>query len=147
MINNIRHAGIVVFDLDTALVFYVDYLGMTITANDILDKETTNKLLGISTSLHYVKLASKDVNGALIELYYFTDVMLRSLYMAIGQITYTFNHIAVTVENADAVYLKLDIAGIKCISTPITSKDKKHKLFFARDPSGNLIEIVERLKE
>lgn len=147
MIKNIRHAGIVVFDLDATLVFYEEYLGMKITANDILDKKMTTKLLGISTSLHYIKLVSNDDTGCLIELYYFTDEMLRALYLAVAQLVHTFNHIAVTVENVDAVYLKLDVAGIKCLSTPITSTDKKHKLFFARDPSNNLLEIVERIKE
>jgi catechol 2,3-dioxygenase-like lactoylglutathione lyase family enzyme len=54
-------------------------------------------------------------------------------------------HIAFTVADITESWRVLRESGCQTLSEPIFSPDRKVRLFFARDPEGNLIEIVQML--
>ncbi|MBI4284061.1 MAG: VOC family protein [Chloroflexi bacterium] len=139
----IRHTGIVVSDLEPALRFYVDLLGLKVTkgmdeTGDYIDTISGLKNVRVTT----VKMAAGD--GNLIELLYYHSHRPKSVRTReaceIG-----ISHIAFTVGNVDAEYARLSKAGVPFNSPPQKSPDGYAKVTFCRDPDGTLIELVELL--
>ena len=54
-------------------------------------------------------------------------------------------HVAFTVADAQFAWEKLKDACCEVLSDPVTAPDGKARLFFARDPEGNLMELVQVL--
>jgi len=142
MIKNIRHTGIVVSNLDKALYFYRDILGLRIKREMIESGKYIDNLSGLKeVRVKTIKMSTD--NGNLIELLYYGSHPRKSINRDICDIGYS--HIAFTVENLDYEYKRLKEKGIKFNCTPQISPDGKAKVVFCRDPEGNLIELVEEL--
>lgn len=55
-------------------------------------------------------------------------------------------HIALTVTNCDQETQRvIDMGGSK-VGGPVTNPDAPYRVAYVRDPAGNLLELVERLK-
>ena len=54
-------------------------------------------------------------------------------------------HLAFTVRDVEESWQSLTSEGCEVLSDPVTSPDGYARLFFARDPEGNLMEIVQVL--
>jgi len=154
MILATRHTGIVVSDMQRSLEFWRDVMGLTV-AVDFWEQgefiDTVQHLTGVN--LHMIKLTASD--GSMIELLHdvahplpssselsrcerATPPLDRSDLCDRG-----IRHIAFTVADADQSWQKLKETGCDLLSEPVWSPDKKARLFFARDPEGNLLEIVQ----
>ena len=141
-----RHTGIVVPDLDAALAFYGDLLGFVETTRidergDYLDnmlaiedaRVTTVKLRAPGGGgLELLKFHASEQNGA---------VATKSATTSCPGIT----HIALTVQDLDALYAELTGAGITFNAPPQRSPDGNVKVTYCRDPEGNFVELVEVL--
>lgn len=142
MIKNIRHNGIVVSDLDKALYFYRDILGLK-TKREMIESgkyiDNLSALKGVRVKT--IKMSADD--GNLIELLYYESHPRKPIDRDICDTGYS--HIAFTVENLDYEYERLKEKGTKFNCTPQISADGKVKVVFCRDPAGNLIELVEEL--
>ena len=55
-----------------------------------------------------------------------------------------YNHIAITVEDLDAVLPQLSEQGIEPEKPPYTVREGGSRLCFVRDPDGYRIELIER---
>jgi len=139
----IRHTGIVVNDLEQALRFYLDLLGLREVkrmeeSGDYLDRITALKQAHVTT----VKLAADD--GNLIELLHFESNTLfseKNIHCsAIGAY-----HVAFTVNDVDKTYAFFKKKGVKFNSAPQYSPDGHAKVAFCRDPDGNYIELVQEM--
>lgn len=130
----IRHYGIMVKDLKRAVEFYKNLFGFKEIVRENLGKKFVKNVFNINNyNLTYVKLQyRKDV----LELYFFEP----ELYY------YSFNHIAFTVQNVDKVYRNLEYTKANNIIKPFYNKSKTCKLMFCRDFEGNLLELVEEIK-
>lgn len=138
---NIRHFGIMVNDLKVALAFYQDLLGMKIYSEGTLDENETLDLLGVMGSkLTYVKLSCDEANS-LLELYLFHSGSIRKTYFEEARKP-KFEHVAFTVKDVELLHEQLANHPISSLKV---DKEGKHKLFFARDPFGNLIEFVQHI--
>ena len=143
MILETRHVGIVVQDMEASLHFWRDLMGLEV-AVDFWEQgefiDTVQHLQGVN--LHMIKLRAPD--GSMVELLkdhaHPTPPPDRDRMCDRG-----IRHIAFTVEDVDASYGILRNEGCETLSEPTVSPDGKAKLFFARDPEGNLMEIVETL--
>jgi len=144
MITNIRHTGIVVKDMEAAIRFYGDLLGMKVMrrmdeSGAYIDNMTTLQNVRVTT----VKLAAPD--GQLIELLAF-----RSHQSAVENRRSITNqgltHIAFTVDDLDRAYAALTKAGVIFNAPPQLSPDGYAKVTFCKDPEGNYLELVEVLK-
>ena len=143
-VKSIRHAAIVVSDMSESLRFYRDLLGMTVWA----DFEDASAHLRAVTDLpgvraRIVKLGAKD--GASIELLqYFSHpqkVPAPAKACDVG-----CNHVALQVDDIDALYEKMAGEGIRFHTPPTVSADGYAKTTYCRDPEGVIVELVEIMK-
>lgn len=141
MILGTRHTGIVVQDMERNLCFWRDVMGLQV-ASDFWEQgefiDTVQNLTGVK--LHMIKLIASD--GSVIELLkdeaHPTPSPERNDMCDRG-----IRHIAFTVVDVEKSWKILTEDGCKVLSKPINSPDNKARLFFARDPEGNLLEIVQ----
>lgn len=142
MIKNFRHVCIVVKDLDRSLKFYRYILGLKVAKIRTVKgryPESALKIKGLK--LTYVKLRTPNQSKnspPVFELHYWQSprILPKSGY----------NHLSFTVENLDEEYKRLKRIGLKFISPPVNSADKKTKICFGYDPDRHLIEFVQELK-
>ena len=145
MIVNIRHAGIVVKDLDAAIRFYGDLLGMKVMrrmdeSGVYIDNMTALQNVKVTT----VKLAAPD--GQLVELLAFRSHS-STVDNQRGIADQGLTHIAFTVDDLDRTYAALTKAGVVFNAPPQLSPDGYAKVTFCKDPEGNFLELVEVLKK
>ncbi len=141
MILATRHTGIVVQDLEKSLRFWRDFMGMEVVIDFREEGEfidTVQRLEGVR--LRMVKLRAAD--GTMIQL------LKDDAHSPNGRgheelCDYGIRHIAFTVPDIDHSWRVLRDANCDVLSEPVTSPDGKAKLFFARDPEGNYLEIVQ----
>ncbi len=138
----IRHVGIVISNLDKALYFYRDILGLEIEREMIESGKYIDNLSALKgVRVKTIKMSAD--NGNLIELLYYGSHPRKSINRDICDIGYS--HIAFTVESLHYEYKRLKEKGIEFNCIPQISPDGKAKVVFFRDPEGNLIELVEEL--
>jgi catechol 2,3-dioxygenase-like lactoylglutathione lyase family enzyme len=139
MLLNLRHSAIVVRDLNKALNFYKDFLGLKVITTKLEKGKYIESLLGIpNIKVTTVKLGTTEKNSLiLLELYHFEDGMAITLG--------GFHHISFTVNDIKTLRMFLLGKGIIPISEPQLDQDKKHLVMFVRDYDGNLIELCECL--
>ena len=144
MVKAVRHTGIVVSNLEEALHFYRDLLGLKIVkdadeSGDYIDNMLSLKKVRVRT----IKMADDD--GNLIELLYFQSHSCEAKkdrhFYEIG-----VSHVAFTVEDIDATYRKLKEEGVFFNAAPQYSPDGYAKVTFCKDPDDSLVELVEVLK-
>ena len=143
MILETRHVGIVVEDMERSLRFWRDVMGLEV-AIDFREEgkfiDTVQSLKGVK--LHMIKLRAPD--GSVVELLkdesHSTPPPERNELCDRG-----IRHVAFTVADADASWRKLKAEGCELLSVPVTAPDGKARLFFTRDPEGNLLEIVQMI--
>lgn len=138
----IRHAGIVVTNLDKVLYFYKDILGLKIQREMLETGEYIDNLSALKgIKVRTIKMSAHD--GNLIELLYYESHPRKGINRDICDMGYP--HIAFSVEDLDYEYKRLSEKGVKFNCAPQISPDGKAKVSFCRDPEGNLIELVEEL--
>lgn len=144
IINNIRHTGIVVDNLEASLGFYKGLLGFEIEKVTDEDEGFVCEILGIvSAGLKTVKLSvGKGDCKQLIELLSFNDKKCGTFDL----ITTGPTHLALGVQDIDKYYSKLYENGVHFISAPKISPNKNAKVCFCKAPEGTYIELVQLLK-
>lgn len=142
--KNIRHVGLVVSDIEKALNFYHDLLGLKIQGttnekgdfiNQLFDKE--------NIELKTIKLSADD-NATRIELLEFSTPK-SSKTKQIELINPGFTHVALTVNNLDEIYLHLKNAGVQFNCPPKLSPNGMLKVTFCRDFEGNYLELTQEI--
>ena len=141
MLKATRHVGIVVRDLEAMLAFYRDFLRLEVQI-DFREKgefiDTIQALDGVD--LRMVKLSLPD--GSLIEL--LCDDGHPPAELSPRRLCDPgLGHVAFTVEDVEEMYREFRTRGFETLSAPVTSPDGKARLFFGRDPEGNLLELVQ----
>lgn len=144
MILRTRHIGIVVQDMEKSLHFWRDVMGMKV-AIDFWQTgpyiDTAQNLSGVN--LHMIKLTAAD--GSMIEL--LEDEAHPSAPPERNVLSdHGIRHIAFDVPDIDTAWQTLTDHGCETLSKPLDSPDGNVRLFFVRDPEGNLLEIVQQLR-
>jgi catechol 2,3-dioxygenase-like lactoylglutathione lyase family enzyme len=141
----IRHAGIVVTDLERALYFYCDLLGLKILKSMEEKGAYLDNMLGCEDVLvTTVKLASGKGN-AVLELLHFKSPPTPGAQTP-GLFDLGPTHVAFTVEDLDVTFKRLARAGVPFNAPPQLSPDGLAKVTFCQDPDGTFIELVEILE-
>jgi len=140
-VKAIRHTGIVVSDMKRSLPFYRDLLGMKVWADFKDDSEMLQSVTEVpGANVWMVKLKAAD--GVSIELLQYLsnpqDVPEPTKACNVG-----CNHVALQVDNLDALYEKLKAKGIRFHAPPAVSADGGAKVTYCRDPEGVIVELVE----
>jgi len=141
MINQIRHTGLVVANLELALSFWRDLLGFNIDKQMDESGPHIDAMMGLkNVEITTVKLSAPQ--GGVIELLYFKshpdiDVWRGTPY------TTGLTHLALSVKNLDECYEKLSDAGFTFPAPPQYSLDGLVKVIYCQGPEGVLLELVE----
>ena len=136
-----RHAGIVVADMERALGFYRDLLGLTVVRDAEEQGEYRERITGLpGARARTVKMKARN-GSALVELLQFhthpRPVEAPAETCAIG-----LRHIAFTVEDLDSLHRRLTEAGVRFLAPPQRSPSGREKITYCRDPEGNILELV-----
>jgi lactoylglutathione lyase len=111
-------------DIDRSVAFY-EALGMEEIGRIPIREEAINVFMGFPD------------DGARLELTY--NFGVDSYELGTG-----YNHIAITVDDLDAVLPALAEKGIEPEKPPYTVREGGSRLCFVRDPDGYRIELIER---
>jgi catechol 2,3-dioxygenase-like lactoylglutathione lyase family enzyme len=143
-VRAVRHAGIVVEDLERSLGFYRDVLGLTVKSQALEEGPFVDVLLGLSgTRVRTVKLGAPE-GAALVELLAF-EAPAADARRAITVKTPGPTHVALTVHDVAGLTAALQAAGGSLVGPVQVSPDGKVQVCYARDPEGNFLELVEEL--
>jgi catechol 2,3-dioxygenase-like lactoylglutathione lyase family enzyme len=143
--TQIRHLGITVSNLETALRFYQDLLGfkihkMALESGECLDNFSALKNVSVTT----VKMYDKNKN--MLELLHYKSHPEKPFNNRARRLSEVgCSHFALTVSDLDSLYKKLTKEGIKFNHPVQVTPDGKVKVAFCRDPDGTFIEMVEEL--
>ncbi len=141
--TGIRHIGVVVSDMERALRFYRDFLGLPVTASypcrsggymseltALADVEVEIQILESGGDCKLELLCFRSHPGGQGN---------PALLCDVGR-----SHVAFTVENLHRLYELRDEFGVAFQTPPIESPDGV-TVCFCHDPDGTLVELVEPL--
>jgi len=144
--TGIDHVGVTTSDLDRALAFYRDLLGLRVIA---VSRETGAEVAGL-LGLEEVELRIADLDagdGGIVELIQYVPPGRRIAFNSSDPGT---AHIALTVGNLAAVHERLVVAGATIVSRgPVVISEPGGSFdgatcLYVRDPDGAILELVER---
>ena len=135
--------GIVVNDLDKSKDFWMKSLGFQLHIEALEQSPYIDELLAINDpNLTTVKLI--DSKGFIIELLKFDNHQVEKTWS--GDLKTTgLTHIALTVDNLDALVDNLKKLNYQLLSEIKISPNGKVKVVFAKGPEGIMLELVEEL--
>lgn len=137
---HIRHAAIVVEDLERSIAFYVRVFGWQILAQKTEEGSYIDALLGLTgAKIQWAKIGSKE-NDVLLELIHYHSHPTRAT--APPPYQQGCSHIAITVDDINTTLLMLRANG-GYADTPVSNPENTVLVTYARDPEGVILEIVE----
>ena len=143
-LENIRHFGLVVSNLEKALVFYQDLLGLSIQGKTEESGDFISKMLSFENiKLKTVKLSAND-NSTRLELLEFENPKINSTKKN-NLFEPGFTHISLTVKNLDELCVRLKNSNIEFNSQPTISPNGSLKVVFCKDFEGNYLELIEEI--
>ncbi|MFH0789761.1 MAG: VOC family protein [Pseudomonadota bacterium] len=140
----IRHLGIVVKNLNRAMWFYKELLGLELQHRMVENGPYIDNVLALrGVEVETVKLGTKK-GITQIELMSFgshtVSVAESERMLRVGP-----THVAFTVDNLQTLYTEMKAQGIEFNCPPQNSPDGKVLLTYCKDPDGTLVELVEIL--
>lgn len=141
--KEVRHTGIAVTDMERALVFYRDLLGLKVVKDFREEGDYIDSISGLSgVRVWMVKLTAAD--GSMVELLQYLSHPRKSpdnpQICNIG-----CSHVAFTVDDISKEYARLLKGGVRFNCPPQISPDGYARVTFCHDPDGTSIELVEVL--
>jgi catechol 2,3-dioxygenase-like lactoylglutathione lyase family enzyme len=132
-----HHVGITVEDLETAIAFYRDVLGLSVL--DRFEVAGEAFATGVDVDGASASFAHLDGDGTRIELVEYDPVGADDTGGAIDDTG--AKHVAFDVEDLAAFYSELP-ESVTTLSTPQTTESGT-TILFLRDPDDNLVEVLE----
>ena len=143
MITQIRHTGLVVANLQTALHFWCDVLGFRVVRQMDEFGPHMDAMMGLKNVLvTTVKLVAPDER--MIELLHFKSHPDLPTWTGAPYST-GFTHVAMTVVDLDASCERLMCEGVVFNAPPQLSPDGAVKVTYGKGPEGVLLELVKVL--
>jgi catechol 2,3-dioxygenase-like lactoylglutathione lyase family enzyme len=132
-----HHYGLTVADLDRAVEFYRDVLGLDVAARfDVSGSGFADAVDVVSAAGSFVHLDAGDVRVELVSYDPEGDPVDADRVNRPGA-----THLGLAVDDVDARYADLP-ADVETLSEPRTTESGTRVLFL-RDPEGNLVELLE----
>jgi len=132
-----HHVGLTVADLDRAVAFYRDTLGLDVLSEFSVGGEGFATGVGVDGAS--AEFAHLDAGDARIELVEYTPEGDDRPESELNQPGAT--HLGLEVDDLDAVYESLPEA-VETIAQPQTTESGT-RICFLRDPDGTLVELLE----
>ena len=139
MVGTADHHGVVVSDIDRALTFYRDTLGMDVVDEISQESDAFSRAVGVENT--DVDLAFLDAHGFTIELVEYNRPDGNNANETTTSNDVGATHFCLAVEDIEGVYDDLR-EDAEFVSTPQELKNGV-KLAFMRDPDGNVVELLQ----
>jgi catechol 2,3-dioxygenase-like lactoylglutathione lyase family enzyme len=143
-----RHAGITVSDLDRALAFYCDTLGLELLWRRLYDEPEIGAIVGVPEAEAFDIAMLQIPGGELqIELLEYRGCERRS--GATTPADYGTGHLCLFVDRIDALYADLSARGVSFRSPdgPVEmtrGANRGGKSIYSLDPDGYIVEFHQR---
>jgi len=139
------HTGITVSNLDRSLEFWQNVLGFEFSHRAHQTGEMASKITGVPGA--EIKLAVVNAPGGhKIELLEYLAPPDRKQHVDLRPCDVGSVHVALTVDNLDAVLEKIAASGWKAAGKPQTLKSGPNagkRVIYVRDPDGTTIEFMQ----
>ena len=140
------HTGITVSNLERALDFWQNVLGFEFSHRAHQTAEMASEITGVAGA--EIKLAVvKAPGGHKIELLEYLAPADRKRHVDLRPCDVGSVHVALTVDNLDAVLQKITASGWKAAGKPQTLKTGPNagkRVVYVRDPDGTTIEFMQQ---
>lgn len=146
--TSLHHSGLTVADMERALAFWRDGLGMEVVS----DQEARDGYFGAivgepGARCHVVQLAFPD-GGHRIELFEFLHVPReRPAAPPRRVVDVGFAHVCVACADLDALLVRLERGGGQRMSDPVevtAGVNRGARALYVRDPDGHVLELLQR---
>lgn len=142
------HSGITVKNLEDALDFYVDLLGLELLSTQVANSDYIYDIVEIP-GLKEIKIAFVQLPGGhVFEILEYVGIDTYS--GSARSCDYGTGHICLSVENLDEMFEELKAKGIIFKSEKVAhitvGANKGSKAVYMLDPDGYIIELMERSK-
>ena len=139
------HTGITVSHLDRSLAFWRDVLGFTLSHTAHQKGELAQEITGVKGA--EIKLAVlKAPGGHKIELLEYLAPAGRKQHVDLKPCDVASVHVALIVDDLDAVLQRIAAAGWKAAGKPQVLKsgpNARKRVVYVRDPDGTTIEFMQ----
>lgn len=138
--RSFSHAGLTVSDFNAAVKFYWDVFGCPLVGVADTPAERVRSFFGVAAEAPRCKIGwLRAPGGAVLEIFEFQphEPPIGVPWNRVG-----LTHIAFNVRNTQRWHDYLTRKGVECVSAPERSP-RGHTFFFAKDPDGNLIELMD----
>lgn len=139
MIKGIHHPGISVGNLDRSIEFYCGTLGMRLLRRGAFDGGAMDRITGLAGTRG--RSAMLAAGGQHVELFEFAAPEPHQVSAQRRVCDHGISHFCVEVANLHQEYERLKSAGVKFHCPP--QAFGKMLATYARDPDGNVIELLE----
>ena len=139
-VRSFSHCGITVSDFKEAVQFYWDVFGCPLVGVADQPSPRVQSFFGVDADQPTCKVGWIRVpGGAVLEMFEFQPQQppIDIPWNRVG-----LTHISFNVRNTQRWYDYLVDKGVECVSRPERSP-RGHTFFFAKDPDGNLIELMD----
>ena len=144
MLKSFFHTGFVVRDLDQAIDFYTNVMGLRLAGRTERRGEFIDQVLAFRNA--HIKGAFLDLGqGHQLELIQYLSP--PSGPAGINRTDLGASHLAFVVQDIDQFYADMSPKGLRFNNSPASLHDEQGRLLrkalYARDPDGNWLEFVE----
>ena len=131
-----RHAAVIEYR-DAPITWFYERIGFDVCkANETPDPEYIEALSGGEFRNVSIRKYSNRY-GSMIEVISLPRSRVTS--------TASWNHVAVSVEDCESLVAELSDKGAIVVGGPVRSTSGPYLVAYVRDPSNNLVELVQRL--
>ena len=153
MLGAVAHVGITVPDMDKAIAFYQDVLGLTVIGDFSIEGEDISDMIREpGTKVRSVFLRNKDdERSAPVELLHFSVAAEKEGGRPYPGLTHNgITEIAFWVKDIEATYEALRNHDVEFYSPPKTFKLDGYgtaKAVYCKDPFGTTLELMQMVEE
>jgi glyoxylase I family protein len=149
MLGSVAHIGITVRDMEKAIYFYRDLLGLKVIGDVTFAGDEADILLGEdNVKLRAVYLRSQeDRKSPPIELLHFVEPIAKGEPYA-GVANPGITEVAFWVKDIEQTYKELRAKGVRFYSAPqlFETDEYKVKAVYFRDPDGTTLELLQNVE-
>jgi catechol 2,3-dioxygenase-like lactoylglutathione lyase family enzyme len=139
-IGEVQHIAVSVSDMEKALEFYRDLLGLEVMMDMEMEGDPAiEAILGVEgIKMRYVLFSGK---GAQLNLLEFKNPKGENIAQTMRPYDHGIHHIAFSVDDVEAAYKELSAKGVEFLSPPQDTGLAKANAM--RGPDGVIIELFE----
>ena len=145
MITGIHHVAISTANIDRLIGFYRDIIGFQLVSEHSWQKGTKRNdgIIGLKDTA--ARAAMLRGGNCFLEIFQFESPQGRPVDPNRPACDHGYTHFCLTVTGIDEEYERLKKAGVRFHCPPSAAENFGMRATYARDPDGNIFELLEIL--